>query len=337
MTDGAGYNGPPMAEPDLLLDVRGLTTVFDGPSGPLVAVDGLSLSLEPGKTLALVGESGSGKSVTALSILRLVTPPGRIAAGEIRFRGRDLRSLDEESMRRIRGREIGLIFQEPARALNPVFTIGGQIAEALEVHRLASGRAARARATELLGQVGVPDPADRARDYPHQLSGGLLQRAAIAAALACRPALLVADEPTSSLDVGLQAQVLDLLAALRASFNLSLLLITHDLDIAARMAHRVAVMYAGRLVEQGPADQVLHRPAHPYTAGLLAAAPRGVPGRLPALDGSVPTLGPPRPGCAFAPRCPRRTGECDVVRPEPIASPGGCLVSCHHPEAAARA
>jgi oligopeptide/dipeptide ABC transporter ATP-binding protein len=326
-----------MADAAPLLDVRRLTTVFDGPSGPLAAVDGLSLAVGGGETLALVGESGSGKSVTALSILRLVAPPGRIAGGEVLFRGRDLRVLDEESMRQVRGREIGLIFQEPSRALNPVFTVGSQIAEALEVHRLASRRAALVRATELLEEVGVPEPGDRARDYPHQLSGGLLQRAAIAAALACRPALVVADEPTSSLDVTVQGQVLDLLARLRASLGLSLLLITHDLDIAARMADRVAVMYAGRVVEQGPAGGVLRTPAHPYTAGLLAAAPRGVPGRLRALDGSVPALGPPRPGCRFAPRCPRRTAECEVDRPEPAALAGGQVVSCHHPETAAHA
>ncbi len=332
MTHRAGYNGPPMASPAPLLDVRRLTTVFDGPSGPLAAVDGVSLSVDPGETLVLVGESGSGKSVTALSILRLVEPPGRIAGGEIVFRDRDLRSLDEESMRRVRGRDIGLIFQEPARALNPVFTVGAQVAEALEVHGLASGRGARDRAVEMLDAVGVPDPADRARDYPHQLSGGLLQRAAIAAALACRPAMLVADEPTSSLDVAVEAQVLDLLARLRASFGLSLLLITHDLDIAARVADRVAVMYAGRIVEQGRAAQVLRLPAHPYTAGLLAAAPRGMPGRLPALDGAVPPLGPPRPGCAFAPRCSRRTATCDAQRPEPEALDGGRRVACHHPE-----
>lgn len=337
MTGGAGYNGPPMAGPVPLLDVRNLTTVFDGPAGALPAVDGLSLAIGPAETLALVGESGSGKSVTALSILRLVVPPGRIAAGEIRFRGRDLRSLDEESMRRVRGREIGLIFQEPSRALNPVFTIGAQVAEALEVHGLARGPLARARAAEWLAQVGVPDAPDRARDYPHQLSGGLLQRAAIAAALACRPALVVADEPTSSLDATVAGQVLELLARLRTTFGLSMLLITHDLDIAARMADRVAVMYAGRLVEEGPAGRLLHHPSHPYTAALLAAAPRGVPGRLPALDGSVPPLGPRRPGCAFAPRCPGRTPECEAAHPVRMDSPAGHAVWCHHPETASRA
>ncbi len=337
MTGGPGYNGPPMAEPVPLLEIRHLTTVFDTPSGALPAVEGLSLAIGPAETLALVGESGSGKSVTALSILRLVVPPGRIAAGEILFRGRDVRSLDEESMRRVRGREIGLIFQEPSRALNPVFTIGAQVAEALEVHGLAHGRPARARAVEWLALAGVPDAAARARDYPHQLSGGLLQRAAVAAALACQPALVVADEPTSSLDATVAGQVLDLLARLRATFGLSMLLITHDLDIAARMADRVAVMYAGRLVEEGPTGRLLHHPSHPYTAGLLAAAPRGVPGRLPALPGSVPPLGPPRPGCAFAPRCPRRTTECDTACPGRTDSPGSHRVWCHHPEAASRA
>lgn len=330
--DCARYNGTAMPDPAPLLDVRHLTTVFDGPSGPLAAVDDLSLAVPPGETLAVVGESGSGKSVAALSILRLIEPPGRIAAGEILLRGRELRSLAEEEMRRVRGREIGLIFQEPARALNPVFTIGAQVAEALEVHGLAAGRLARARAVEMLEAVGVPSPGDRARDYPHQLSGGLLQRAAIAAALACRPALVVADEPTSSLDLTIQAVVLDLLARLREAFGLSLLLITHDLDVAARVADRVAVMYAGRIVEQGPAGDVLETPSHPYTAGLLAAAPRGVPGRLRALAGSVPPLGPRRPGCAFAPRCPKRTAQCDGHRPEPAAVAPGRLASCHYPD-----
>jgi len=326
-----------MADPPPLLDVSHLTTVFDGPSGALVAVDDVSLKVGAGETVALVGESGSGKSVTALSILRLIEPPGRIAAGEILFRGRDLRSLGEEEMRQVRGREIGLVFQEPARALNPVFTIGAQVAEMFEVHRLAAGREARARAIEMLAAAGIPDAADRARDYPHQLSGGLLQRAAIAAALACRPALAIADEPTSSLDLGLQAQVLDLLARLRASFGLSLLLITHDLDVASRVADRVAVMYSGCIVEEGPSGVVLHAPAHPYTAGLIAALPNGAPGRLRALDGSVPPLGPRSPGCAFAPRCGRATPECQARRPETARLDTGHTVACYHPQGAVRA
>ena len=313
-----------------LLDVRRLTTVFDGRPGPLVAVDDVSLAVGHAETVALVGESGSGKTLAALSILGLVEPPGRVASGEVLFRGRDLRVLDEAAMRRVRGREIGLIFQEPARALNPVFTVGAQVAEALEVHGLASGKAARARAVELLEAAGVPQPADRARDYPHQLSGGLLQRAAIAAALACRPALLIADEPTSSLDLAIQAQVLDLLRGLRASFGLSILLITHDLDVVAGTADRLAVMYAGRIVEEGKAEEVLASPAHPYTAALIDAAPRGVPGRLRALEGSVPPLGPPRPGCAFAPRCALRTPVCDARRPEMVPLAGGRQACCHH-------
>jgi len=326
-----------MPERAPLLDVRGLTTVFDGASGPLEAVRDVSLAVAPGEALALVGESGSGKSVTVLSILGLIEPPGRIAAGEILFRGLNLRSLDEESMRRLRGREIGLIFQEPARALNPLFTVGTQVAEAIEVHGLARGRQARDRAVEMLDAVGVPAAADRARDYPHQLSGGLLQRAAIAAALACRPALVLADEPTSSLDLAVQAQVLDLLARLRDTLGLSLLLITHDLDVAARSADRLAVMYAGRIVEQGPAPAVLRSPAHPYTAALLAAAPRGVPGRLRALDGSAPSPAERLAGCAFAPRCPARTPQCEGRRPEPAAVAAGRIVACHHPEPAADA
>ena len=255
-----------------LLDVQNLTVVFDGVA-PVTAVDGVSFQLAPGETLGLVGESGSGKSVTAFSILRLLQPPGRIAGGRILFEGRDLLVLPEREMRAIRGARISLIFQEPTTALNPVMRVGDQIAEALTAHGIATQGEARDRAAGLLEAVHIPDAARRARDYPHQLSGGMRQRVMIAIALACHPALVIADEPTTALDVTIQAQVLDLLRELRSQYNLALLLITHDFGVIAEMADRVAVMYRGAIVEQGPVRQILRAPSHDYTRGLLAAVP----------------------------------------------------------------
>jgi peptide/nickel transport system ATP-binding protein len=305
-----------VAARDVLLSVSHLTTVFELPGGPVPAVDDVSLEIRAGETLGLVGESGSGKSVTALSIMRLVLPPGRIAAGEILFKGRDLRGLREADMRAVRGAEIALIFQEPMTALNPVFTIGDQIVETLLVHHRASRRAARIRAVELLEAVRVPDPAARVGDYPHQLSGGMRQRVLIAMALACKPSLVIADEPTTALDVTIQAQILDLLREMKSAFNLSLLLITHDLGIIAETADRVAVMYAGRIVEEGPVRAILRDPEHPYTRGLLASIPGGAPGgRLRAIEGTVPMLGSLPPGCAFNPRCPDRFEPCTTTPP----------------------
>jgi ABC-type dipeptide/oligopeptide/nickel transport system ATPase component len=255
-----------------LLDVQHLTAVIDGPGPPSPVVDDVSFTLAAGETLGLVGESGSGKTLTALSLLRLVQPPVRIAAGRVLFEGRDLLALSEDELRHVRGRRIGFVFQEAADALNPVFTVGDQLAEALTVHGLASGRAARERAVELLEAVRIRDPRARARDYPHQLSGGMRQRVLVAIAIACRPALVIADEPTASLDATVQAGILALLGEMRAAFDLSLLLITHDLRIVASMADRVAVMQRGRLVEHGPAADVVRAPAHPYTQALVAAA-----------------------------------------------------------------
>jgi len=301
---------------DRLLSVSHLTTAFDLPSGPAPAVNDVSFSVRRGETLCLVGESGSGKSVTALSILRLVAPPGRVASGTILFDGRDLMQLDEREMQRIRGAGISLIFQEPMTALNPVFTIGNQIEETLAVHGVARGAEARRRAIELLDAARIPEPERRVRDYPHQLSGGLRQRALIAMALACTPALLIADEPTTALDVTIQAQILDLLRDLQKRFGLALLLITHDLGVVAEMADRVAVMYAGRIVEQATVHELFRSPAHPYTRGLLASIPGGVPGgRLKAIQGTVPPLGRLPKGCAFAPRCPSRFDPCDQAPP----------------------
>jgi oligopeptide/dipeptide ABC transporter ATP-binding protein len=299
-----------------LLSVEHLTTVFDLAAGPAPAVIDVSFHVDAGETLCLVGESGSGKSVTALSILRLVQRPGRIAGGRIVFEGRDLLALDDREMQKVRGARIGLVFQEPMTALNPVFTIGNQIEETLMVHGIARGRAGRARAVELLEAVSIPEPQRRVRDYPHQLSGGLRQRALIALALACGPAVLIADEPTTALDVTIQAQILDLLRDLQKRLGLALLLITHDLGVVAEMGDRVAVMYAGRIVEESPVRELFRDPRHPYTRGLLASIPGGNRGsRLQAIQGTVPPLGQLPPGCAFAPRCPHRFEPCDVAPP----------------------
>ena len=301
---------------DPLLAVSHLTTVFDLPTGPAAAVDDVSFEIRRGETLGLVGESGCGKSVTALSIVRLVQPPGRIEGGIMLFKGRDLLTLRESEMRAVRGAEIALIFQEPMTALNPVFTIGDQIRETLLVHKKAAGREAWHKAEELLEAVRIPDPRSRLNDYPHQLSGGMRQRVLIAMALACRPSLVIADEPTTALDVTIQAQILDLLREMRTAFDLSLLLITHDLGVIAGTADRVAVMYGGRIVETGPVRSILRQPQHPYTRGLMASIPGGVPGeRLRAIEGSVPRLGLLPTGCAFHPRCPDRFDVCTTAPP----------------------
>lgn len=302
---------PPGSTP--LLRVEGLTTVFRLAGGhEAAAVDDVSFAIGTGETLGLVGESGSGKSVTALSLVRLVRPPGRIAGGRVELGGRDLLPLPDEAMRAIRGRRIGFVFQEPMVALDPVYTVGAQIVEALRVHGLARGSDAWARATTLLERVRIPDPSRRAREYPHQLSGGLRQRAMIAIALAAEPDLLIADEPTTALDVTVQAELLDLLRDLRTELNLSILLITHDLGVVAEMAHRVAVMYGGRIVEEGSVTDMLSRPAHPYTRALLASLAESAPGTRPrAIPGHVPALGRLPAGCAFSPRCPDRFEPCD--------------------------
>ena len=322
-----------------LLRVSHLRTVFALPDGrDAAAVDDVSFDIGRGETLGLVGESGSGKSVTALSIVRLVMPPGRIVQGSIALDGQDLLRLDEPAMRRIRGRRIGFIFQEPMVALNPVYTIGFQIQETLAVHDLARGAAGRRRAVELLESVRVPDPARRAREYPHQLSGGLRQRAMIALALAANPELVIADEPTTALDVTVQAEILDLLREMRRELHLSMLLITHDLGVIAEMADRVAVMYAGRIVEHAVVTTLFESPAHPYTRGLLASIP-GIAGgaRLTAIPGVVPAIGSLPPGCAFAPRCGDRFEPCTVEAPgtTPLGSDEHS-VRCHLHRQAAR-
>jgi oligopeptide/dipeptide ABC transporter ATP-binding protein len=333
MADGSGLraDGSRLTADDPLLRVEHLTTVFDtAKGGAVTAVDDVSFDIRAGETLGLVGESGSGKSVTALSIVGLVQPPGRVAGGRIVFNGRDLATLDEHAMRNVRGAGIALIFQEPMTALNPVFRIGHQIAETLLVHGRATRREAKAKAIELLRSVRIPNPEARISDYPHQLSGGMQQRVLIALALACQPSLVIADEPTTALDVTIQAEILDLLREMKAALKLSLLLITHDLGVIAETADRVAVMYAGRIVETAPVREIFRHPAHPYTRGLLASMPGGRPGeRLRAIDGSVPLLDALPPGCAFNPRCPDRFAPCETAPPPDYPAGPGQAAKCY--------
>jgi oligopeptide/dipeptide ABC transporter ATP-binding protein len=301
------------------------------------AVDDVSFEIRAGETLGLVGESGSGKSVTALSIIRLMQPPGRIAGGRLVFKGRDLLTLEEREMQRVRGAEIALIFQEPMTALNPVFRVGDQIAETLLVHGRATRRDAKARAIDLLRAVRITNPESRVSDYPHQLSGGMRQRVLIAMALACRPSLVIADEPTTALDVTIQAEILDLLREMKSALSLSLLLITHDLGVIAETADRVAVMYAGRIVETGPVREIFRNPGHPYTRGLLASMPGGHPGqRLRAIEGSVPLLGDLPHGCAFNPRCPDRFDPCATAPPPDYPAGPNQTAKCYLHDHAAR-
>jgi oligopeptide/dipeptide ABC transporter ATP-binding protein len=316
-----------------LLEIQGLRVHFDSPQGTVKAVDGVDLKLGEGQTLGLVGESGCGKSVTALSILRLITPPGRILGGSILFEGRDLMALPEREMRRVRGNRIGLVFQEPASALNPVLTVGYQVAESLIIHRSLSRREGMRQAAELFRVVSMPDPERSVRLYPHQLSGGQRQRVMIAMAIACRPALLIADEPTTALDVTIQAQILDLLRQLREEYRLSLLLISHDLGVIAEMADRVAVMYAGRIVEEAAVRDLFHAPRHPYTLGLMRSVPRRLAGRprprrLSAIPGSVPDLARLPGGCSFHPRCPDVMDRCHAEDPLVTIDGDGRRVAC---------
>jgi oligopeptide/dipeptide ABC transporter ATP-binding protein len=310
-----------------LLEVRDLRVSFAGEGGELPAVRGVSLRLCEGETLALVGESGCGKSVTALAVMRLLDANARIS-GTLRFRGRDLGALSDEAMRGIRGAEIGMIFQEPMTSLNPVFRIGDQIGEVLELHRGLDRAAAGRAAVELLARVRIPDPARRAEQYPHELSGGMKQRVMIAMALACDPALLIADEATTALDVTIQAQILELLRALQEESGMAILLITHDLGVVAQFAARVAVMYAGEIVEEAPVRQLFRTPLHPYTRALLRALPRpGVRGRLGAIEGTVPSPRELPPGCAFSARCGEVLARC-AGEPAPLVTPDGRSVRC---------
>jgi len=300
-----------------ILEVRNLKTTFFTGGGIVKAVDDVSFSLSKGETLGLVGESGCGKSVTAMSITRLVSPPGRVVGGQILLNGKDLLELTEAEMRRVRGSQISMVFQEPMTALNPVLEVGFQIAEAVLAHERVSRKEAWERAVDSMRAVSIPDPEKRARDYPHHLSGGMRQRIMIAMALVCRPTLLIADEPTTALDVTIQAQILELLDSLRRQYNLSMILISHDLGVIAEVAENVAVMYAGKIVEIGPAMDVFHNPKHPYTQGLLHSIPKlgsslARKSRLDVIDGMVPNLLHLPAGCAFAPRCGKRTPECSI-------------------------
>ena len=309
-----------------LLEVKGLCTQFSTGLGVVRAVDGISYSVAQGETVAIVGESGSGKSVSALSVLRLIPdPPGRIVAGEIWFDGRDLGKLTDEEMRQVRGRDIGMVFQEPMTSLNPVLTIGRQITEVLEQHQQMDRAAAVARARELLELVGIADPMRRLRQYPHQLSGGMRQRVMIAVALACNPKLIIADEPTTALDVTIQAQILELMKSLTQKLGVALIIITHNLGVVARYASRVNVMYAGRIVETGNAADLYHRPRHPYTMALLKSVPRldrPRQARLDPVDGQPPDLLRLDGGCSFRPRCRFAVEDCARAKP-PLEAAGG--------------
>jgi peptide/nickel transport system ATP-binding protein len=301
-----------------LLEVENLETHFPTRAGLVKAVDGVSFHIDEGELLGLVGESGSGKSITALSVMRLISPPGKIAAGSIRFKGEELTTAADERMREIRGNDIAMIFQDPMTSLNPVYTVGEQIAEALRLHRKLERKAAWAAAIDAMKEVSIPSPDRRANDYPHQLSGGMRQRVMIAMALACDPELLIADEPTTALDVTIQAQILELLDGLRRTRKLSVLLITHDLGVVAETADRVCVMYTGKIVEESGIDELFEKPKHPYTQGLLRSVPKLTahdierPTRLKTIEGVVPSPTNLPPGCHFAPRCEFRMERCTV-------------------------
>ena len=297
------------------LQVENLEVTFATDDGPLKAVDGISFRLAPGRTLGLVGESGCGKTVTALALLGLVPPPGRVSGGAIGLGGTDLAALDANAMDRIRGDAIAMIFQEPMTSLNPVFTVGEQVAEVFRVHRGLARRAAWGAAVAALARVGIADAGDRAAAYPHQLSGGMRQRAMIAMALACAPRVLIADEPTTALDVTIQAQILDLMLTMQAETGLAILFISHDLGVISEVADEVLVMYAGKPMEQAPADALFGDPRHPYTRGLIDTLPRPGHGRLPAIPGTVPDPRALPPGCRFSDRCPLADAACRRAEP----------------------
>jgi peptide/nickel transport system ATP-binding protein len=311
--------------------VRGLRTLFDGEQGEVRAVDGVDFELERGRSLGIVGESGCGKTVTALSIMGLVpTPPGRIAAGEVRFDGEDLLKLPPERLRDLRGDKLAMIFQEPMTSLNPAFTVGEQVAEALLRHKKVSKDEARKQSIEMLRRVRIPSPERRARDYPHQLSGGMRQRVMIAMALACNPKLLIADEPTTALDVTIQAQILELMRALRAELGTAIILITHDLGVIAELVDDVIVMYAGKVVERCVASRLFSAPQHPYTIGLLGSIPRldRDAERLSAIEGAVPDAAKLPEGCRFHPRCPFSIDRCARETPPLAEMTNGHFVAC---------
>ncbi len=323
------HRKPPSRSKEPLLEVQGLQTYFYSEAGVAKAVDGVSYSILPGETLGVVGESGSGKSVTALSIMQLIPqPPGKIVGGEIRFQGKNLLELDQAAMRELRGNDIAMIFQEPMTALNPVYTVGDQIMEAVMLHQGKDKESAREHAIEMIRKVGIPSPEERVDNYPHEMSGGMRQRIMIAMAMACDPALLIADEPTTALDVTIQAQILDLIRDLQKETGMSVLLITHDLGVVAETAHHVAVMYAGRVVEFGKVKRIFERPSHPYTIGLLRSLPDrvGAGERLTTIPGTVPSAERFPSGCRFRTRCPLAAEQCasevPPLQPIPKADAG---------------
>jgi peptide/nickel transport system ATP-binding protein len=322
-----------MSMNDVVLRVRDLVTHFETSSGLIKAVDGVSFEVRKGQVLGLVGESGSGKSVTGFSILGLIDPPGRIVSGSIELDGAELLGLSEEAMRQKRGKSLAMIFQDPMMTLNPVLRIDTQMIEAIQAHEKVSQQAALARAREALVKVGIPSPDERLRAYPHQFSGGMRQRVAIAIALLNRPSLIVADEPTTALDVTIQSQILAEMQELCAETGTALIWITHDLSVVAGLAHQVAVMYAGRVVEYGTVDDVLDREAHPYTEGLLGSLPAAAtPGQpLRQIPGAAPSLGNLPPGCAFAQRCSYASATCHQSSPGITTTSNGSLVRCYHP------
>jgi peptide/nickel transport system ATP-binding protein len=317
-----------------LLEITGLKTHFDTDDGTVRAVDGVDLTIDRGETLGVVGESGCGKTVTAMTVLKLIQmPPGRIAAGKISWLGRDLVPLNANEMRRIRSKEIAIIFQEPMTSLNPVYTVGEQIAEVLRLHEGLNRRDALDRTIEMLRLVHIPTPERRVHDYPHQFSGGMRQRVMIAMALSCNPKLVIADEPTTALDVTIQAQILDLLGEMKSRFGMAIMLITHAMGVVAETAQRVVVMYAGRVVEEASVEQLFAHPLHPYTQGLIRSIPRidssqGKKQRLEAIGGMVPSLIDPPPGCRFAPRCKFARPACTEAVPELRAVEDGHKVAC---------
>jgi peptide/nickel transport system ATP-binding protein len=317
-----------------LLEIKGLKTHFKTDEGWLHAVDGVDLTLDAGETLCVVGESGCGKTVTAMTVLKLLPmPPGRIVAGQVLWQGRDLVPLSADEMRRIRAKEIAIIFQEPMTSLNPVYTIGEQIAESVRLHEGLNRRDAMDRAVQMLRRVKIPTPERRVRDYPHQFSGGMRQRVMIAIALACNPKLVIADEPTTALDVTIQAQILDLLAELKAEFGMAVMLITHAMGVVAETAQRVAVMYAGKVVEEAPVGELFAHPRHPYTQGLIRSIPRidlaaEHKQRLETIAGTVPKLLSPPEGCRFAPRCKYAMPECTAATPPLREVAPGHKVAC---------
>ncbi len=321
-----------MTAPPPVLSIRDLRTYFHTAAGTARSVDGVSLDVRPGETLGVVGESGCGKSVTALSVLRLIRPPGRVEAGsQVLFEGRDLLALPERELRAIRGNRIAMIFQEPMTALNPVFSVGDQIAEVVRVHERASRKAAWARAVEMLAAVGIPDPERRAKEYPHQLSGGMRQRVMIAMALVLSPAVVIADEPTTALDVTIQAQILELLADLQRRLGTAIVMITHDLGVIAEVARRVVVMYAGEVVEESPVGALFAAPHHPYAEGLLAAVPRlgARRERLATIPGTVPPATAWPTGCRFRDRCPYAWERCAAEHPPLYQIGEGRVSRCH--------